>query len=138
VEGNNADALLQSLSVTLPRVAKLRLGNGFLNTDELKALLTRLPQLRELTLDDLHQFDSLSFLSPVRSTLRSLSLNGCDGFEITAESLLVLRSFGLTRLQLNRGFGPALDVALVQSLTPPSTLLPTLEQFEYVAPRWGS
>ncbi len=105
-----------------------------LNMEQLQALLTHFPQLRELTLEYMDQFDSLSFLEPVRSTLNSLSLNSCVGFEITAESLLVLRSFGLTRLQLSRGFGRALDVALVQLLTPPSTLLPTLEEFDYTPP----
>ncbi len=80
VEGNNADALLLTLSVTLPRVAKLRLESSALKTGELKALLTHFPQLRELTLEYMPAFGSLSFLSPVRSTLRSLSLSSCVGF----------------------------------------------------------
>ncbi len=130
----NADALLQSLSVTLPRVATLHLNSSALNSDQLKVLLTRFPQLRELTLGSVGAFDSLSFLEPVRGTLSSLSLRRCHGFEITANTLLVLCPFGLTNLKVHRRYGGALDDSLVRSLTPPSTLLPTLQEFEYIAP----
>ncbi len=125
-ESIDPDALLETLSVALPQVRKLSIDCSYINIDQLQALLTHFTRLRELTFE-IARFNSLSFLSPVRGTLRSLSLAMCNRIGFTANSLQLLRPFHLTSLQINRRYGTALADSLVQSLTPPSTLLPTLE-----------
>ncbi len=134
VEGSDADELLLTLSVALPRVVDLRLKYSALNTEQLTALLTHFPQLCKLTLRGVDRFDSLTFLEPVRSTLRSLSLGSYFGFDFTADGVQILRTFDLTHLAIDRQYGTAIAASLVQALTPPSTLIPTLQHFEYTPP----
>ncbi len=125
-----------TLSVALPRVLNLNIEWSMLETSELHTLLTHFPQLRELTLWMAECMDSLSFLSPVRSTLRSLTLGCCFGFDLTADAMQILRTFSLTHLTIDRGSnGKAIEPALLRALTPSSTLLPTLHTFDFIAPR---
>ncbi len=93
------DALLLALSVSLPQVISLALYGSGLNTQQLRCLMDRLPNLRELSLSG-HRNDRLTFLQPVYGTLRLLSLSSCV---ISPESLVVLRSCSqLTDLELMR------------------------------------
>ncbi len=133
--GRDTDHLLRSLAVSLPRVMKLRLGFMKLHTEQLQALLTHFPQLHSLNLQHM-QFDSLAFLEPLRATLRVLSFHGCRGdtFDVDLASLRSLQSCSLTRLVMKQSFRNRLDAALLQLLTPPSTLLPTLKKFQYTRP----
>ncbi len=107
-----------------------------LDTQELQTLLAHFPQLSELSLDIMHAFTSLAFLEPVRATLRSLTVGRCRGWIITADSLRFLQTFGLTHLSLggSHSYTP-LDAALLQALTPPTELIPSLEQFENIPHR---
>ncbi len=60
------NGLLQALSVTLPRVTSLSLTDSALDTQQLKTLMVRLPQLCMLRLECMRHFDALAFLNPVR------------------------------------------------------------------------
>ncbi len=127
------EALLLSLAVSLPRVTSLQLFSSF-DTPQLTALLARFPQLRQLRLHVMYRFDALTFLEPVRSTLRSMSLHRCQHPQFQPEALLFLRSFSLTHLALSHCFDRPLDAVYRWALTPPSAMLTTLEQFDYTPP----
>ncbi len=132
--------LLQSLLVTLQRMEKLPLRCCALDTQQLQTLLTHFPRLCELKLNDADHFYSLAFLKRVCATLHSFTLESCRGFDLSADTLLLLRSFvHLTSLALDREsdfrlYSGYLDDALAQALTPPSTLLPNLREFRYIPP----
>ncbi len=99
-----------------------------LNTHHLTALMARFPQLDMLRLECMRHFDALTFLEPVRDTLRFLSLLFCSGPELAPASLLSLHSFRLTHLELFESFTPRPDALHRFFLTPPSKLLPVLDQ----------
>ncbi len=134
VQTSLSDDLLRSLCVSLPSVQKLTIQRSLLHTEQLSALLLHFPQLRELTLEDAEQVDSLSFLEPVRGSLRSLSIGMYNRVYFTLHALQLLRPFGLTSLKIDQSMDSALAPALVQSLTPPSTLIPSLQTFDYTPP----
>ncbi len=98
------DERLLALSITLPQVTNLTLSATMLTTQQLKALLAHIPQLRKLVLAHVHTIDALTFLEPVRHSLRSLLLlnyNRIGDASLTAESLSYLHQLPhLTRLEL--------------------------------------
>jgi hypothetical protein len=95
-------------------------------------VLTHFPQLRELRLDSVWDLDALTCLEPVRATLRSLVLENLGG--LTPAAIHFLPSFGLTHLTLGGVFDEALTPPLLQALTPPSSLIPTLQVLKYTSP----
>ncbi len=114
IGGEEIDALMQSLTVTLPQVEAITLAFSALNTKQLRVLLTHFPQLHSLRLEDVDKFDALTFRSPVRSTLPELCLRSCH-FPVAAVSLRLLQSFGLISLWLDHQEGDgAVDAALVR------------------------
>ncbi len=123
MDGSRMDALLLALSVSLPQVISLTLYGSDLTTQQLRGLMSRLPNLRELSLSGLRN-GRLTFLQPVYGTLRVLHLTACS---ISPESLVVLHSCSqLTDLQLTHSLSKPLDVMYRWALTPPSPLIPTL------------
>jgi hypothetical protein len=127
------DARLSELSCTLQRVTTCDLHSG-LDTPQLRALMARMPRLVDLTLSMTNHFDSLTFLEPVRASLRRLTIQYCDGEEFAPASLLELGSFGLTHLSVKNSLNAPLDALHLWALTPPSALVPTLQQFVYKTP----
>ncbi len=132
--GNNRHtALLLALAAPLPQITSFALVNGSeLDTQQLRGVLTHFPQLRELRLDGVWKIDALTCLEPVRGTLRSLVL--VNLFGLTPAVLHFLPSFGLTHLTLEGVFDEPLAPPLLQALTPPSTLIPTLQVLKYTSP----
>ncbi len=126
-----ADALLLALTAMLPQVTNLEITYQKPSTPALLHLMARLPNLREVNLCSLIRLDDLTFLEPVRGSLRKLTLASChDG--LTFDALRVLSSFNLTHLTLDHTLRESLrDPALLALLTPPSTLIPTLQVFEH-------
>ncbi len=61
-----------------PHVTSVGLSRCNLNAQQLGALLALTPQLQHLALESMDGLDSLSFLSPLSGSLRSLSLAMCD------------------------------------------------------------
>jgi len=117
------------------KIEKLALSNcSDLTTAQLAELLPRLLRLRDLRLSSL-DIDSLSFLAqpPLTSRLRRLELSDCRQLPLSelrhAHSLC-----GLRQLELIRSFSEPMDSLSPLLYTPPSLLLPQLEQFEYATP----
>ncbi len=128
-EGDRVGELLPSLSQPLTQLTELRLGGIPLNTAQLRALLTLTPRLDSLELYWMKQLDSLSFLGPVKSTLRKLSLNYCRHDELTSTELFHLQQLTqLTEVKLLNSLCEPLDDDTIVAMTPPSTLLPSLQQ----------
>ncbi len=131
-ETERMDALLVALTAPLPRIISFRLNNSYLSTQQLSTLLALMPHLHSLALTWMSDVSSLAFLAPVCSTLRSLILAGCKHAELTPGALLDgIAGLQLTNLRITRSLSAPLDAQQTAALTPPSTLLPTLEQFEY-------
>jgi len=117
----------------LPRITSFHLGGSSLSPSELRGVLERLPNLRALWLTRMDEIDSFSFMQPVRATLRSFTFESCSHRALSSSSLHCLQALAqLTTLKVVRSF-PLMDFA-VGVLTPPSRLLPTLEQFAYEPP----
>ncbi len=126
-----ADPLLLALTVMLPQVTNVEISFWQPSTPALRHLMTRLPNLRELNLRCLSHLDGLTFLEPVRGSLRKLTLASWHG-ALTFDALRLLSSFNLTHLTLRYTLDAALrDPARLASLTPPSSLIPSLQQFDY-------
>jgi hypothetical protein len=88
--------------------------------------------LRDLTLTDTEQWADLSFLRPVRHTLRTLKLRDCDHTDDAASLLDLVDDETmpqLTSLTLLDSYD--LDAVALRALRPPSALLPSLQQFVY-------
>ncbi len=129
------DTLLQTLPVSLPQVTRLNLSRSRLVMPQLSVLVSRLPQLRLLCLDEISHLDALTILEPVRNTLHTLCIVDCKAPSFAPDALLSLGSFGqLTQLMMSRSMAAPLDPAMLQALTPPSTLIPSLLKFKYVPP----
>ena len=105
-----------------------------LTVAQLADLLPRLPRLRDLSLDEL-SIDSLSFLAqpPLTSQLSRLELWACRQLP-PAELRHVHALRGLKTLELFMSFVAPLDDYCQSLYTPPSLLLPLLEEFTYEAP----
>jgi len=98
-------------------------------------LLPRLPRLRQLTLDNAHGVDSLSFLAhePLTRQLRLLRLRHCTQLPLLElRHVQVLR--GLRQLELCASFTAPLDEYCESLFRPPSLLLPLLEKLDHVPP----
>ncbi len=123
--------MLLALSVSLPRVTHLKVEFWKVSTPALRHLMAYLPNLREVDLRYLYHVDDLTFLEPVRGSLRKLTLASCLG-DLPFDALRALSSFSLTHLKLEDTLAPSLrDPARLASLTPPSSLIPTLQVFEH-------
>lgn len=106
-----------------------------LTSKHLTALLTQLTMLRALVLNYCAELESLAFLSAVPSlqrTLLVLKLHHCNHHALrSAELRHIFALRNLTALKLQRSLADPLDGLTQHLLTPPSTVLPKLESFEY-------
>ncbi len=130
-EAQRMDALLLALAVPLPGVRRFQLHASNLHSAQLQTLLSLLPRLECLELGDMYAFEDLTFLEPVRNTLRVLSLARCRHSDLTPGKLLALRPFQLTDLSLDNSLSEPLDELSLLSLTPPSILIPSLQTFHH-------
>jgi hypothetical protein len=106
-------------------------GLAHLSSADTATIARALPQLRKLELSGMDGLRSLRFL-PLLPQLEELSLMFGD---LEAKDLrAVLRLPRLRRLQLHDCMG--LDSLTRALLTPPSRLLPTLTDFDYLPPEW--
>jgi len=119
-----------ALSQALPRVTTLTLICIDATTLELQALLMHFPCVSSLTLNSVKEFDALTFLQPLRATLRELTLDYCGVYDCSPESVLQLDDFQLHSLRLSEAFNAPMSAELIASLRVPSTLIPTLHTFE--------
>ncbi len=126
------DACLVALHSPLQHLTSLRLESSQLTTAQLTALLSLTPRLESLRLDSMYRFDALTFLLPVKDTLRSLHVTGCCQYElIPAELQPLLQLQQLTELSLIHSLSCPLDNPSLALFTPPTQLLPTLKRFSY-------
>ncbi len=125
-----ATALILALTTSLPSVTSLEVMFRDVSMPALRHLMARLPNLRELNLRYLVHLDGLTFLEPVRDSLRKLTLFSCFG-GLAFDALRVLSSFSLTHLTLENTLASSLlDTARLAMLTPPSSLIPMLQVFK--------
>jgi hypothetical protein len=101
-----------------------------ITTDHLAACLLHMPLLTYLSLSGASPVDSLRFLStgPITRSLKQLELDNFHPCLPLGELLHVHALSSLTKLTLRRVFDRPLDERVY---TPPSSLLPALQQFEY-------
>ena len=100
----------------------------------LSAMLSQLSLLRDLNLVSCSELGSLQFLSDAPSlqhTLRQFLLQRSPALR-TAELRHILGLKNLERLVLSSSFSEPLDDFTQHLLTPPSTLLPKLTEFNYL------
>ena len=133
-----AARLAADIAAGLPRcsqLTELTLSTADVTSQHLSRLLPRLPLLRSLELMFCSALDSLSFLSEcshLAQSLHSLSLRGTVHPVVhSTEIKHVLTLKSLTQLGIYFVFVEPLDAPMVQSLTPPSVVLPKLIQFDY-------
>jgi hypothetical protein len=125
------DRLLLTLPVSLPLVTSLHLDGG-----ELTSILQRFPHLETLALENVWNWNILYFLNPVCKSLRTLSMIFCERGSLTrnTSTLLWLKCMPqLTSLSLHDTY--ILGELERCALQPPSSLLPSLVQFNYSSRR---
>src|SRR5690348_3035668 len=94
--------------------------------------------MRSLALWNCSALESLSFLSEfphLAQSMDSLRLDNCRNAALHStelEHVMSLKSLSL--LTISRTFVEPLDACTQHLLTPPSVVLPKLEEFEYQAP----
>ncbi len=129
------DNLLAKMNRPLLQLLKFHLDSSKLNSAELKALLSLMPQLQRLGLCGMQNLDSLSCLMPVKSTLQSLYMNKCQHPQLIATELVQLGHLKqLTELSLYSSFTDSAESMVRALFTPPSALLPNLTHFIYSPP----
>ena len=133
----SAVRLAADLAAALSRcsqLTQLALCAQDVTSQHLSQALLHLPQLRELRLVECSALTSLSFLSQcihLSHSLQLLLLSGSDAPAHPDEIRHVLTLKSLTLLNIDQFFVEPLAPLLVQQLTPPSLLLPKLEQFRF-------
>ncbi len=126
------DDRLVAMNQPLSHLTSLKLVDSRLNTAQLAALLSLMPRLQSLWLGSMPNVDALTFLLPVKDTLRSLELAKCKHGDLVSAELLHLRQLQqLTELTLHRSLSEPLDTLSRALCTPPSLLLPQLKRFSY-------
>jgi len=134
---DHQDTLLAGLVAPLPSVISLDIYWTYLDTSQLHTLMSHFPMLQSLVLHNAFTFDALSWLEPVQNTLETLTINMPTGVCPPTE-LLYLRHLPKLR-ELKISVDPnfhgdrELDQLQILSLTPPSSVLPSLRLFEYTS-----
>jgi hypothetical protein len=106
------EAQLATLTAPMPHVKELSVRCCKLTTPQLHAFLSLTPCLERLSLSMLRDFDALTFLAPVQSTLRSLTLASCNGPSFLPVHLRFLRELPhLTDVQLHSSPGQPLSAS---------------------------
>ncbi len=136
IEGDNIaaryDACLVAMNQPLPHLTSFTLMCSELNSAQLTALLSLMPRLESLWLDDMNNVDALTCLLPVKDTLRSLHVTHCNhNALIPAKLQPLLQLQQLTQLLLINSLSQPLDDLSLALFTPPAQLLPRLQRFRY-------
>jgi hypothetical protein len=129
------DQALAALTDPLPQLTELYLGSIASTSAQLRTLLSLMPRLSSLTLGDLQSLHDLTFLTSVKSTLRTFIMHNCVHYGFVPSTLLQLQDLSLHTLELNESLSQPLDVLSLTLLTPPSRLFPTLQCFVYTRPQ---
>ncbi len=131
-EWQRMDSMLLALHTPMPHIASFSLEQSYLSTAELSTLLALMPTLSSLKLHRMSNVSSLPFLAPLQDTLRNLRLSACAHAALTPSVLLeALNGLQLTDLGLDRSLSGPLEESEKASLTPPSSILPSLQRFFY-------
>jgi hypothetical protein len=120
------------LSVLLSHIIKLHLSH--VKQTSVVSLLAYFPRLQDLTFAFVDEFDTLTFLQPLQSSLRTLTLKCFGQKRCPSSAVMQLAGFQLTRLVLHRSFDGDLTGEQLAVLQVPSTLLPSLKTFVYCDP----
>jgi hypothetical protein len=121
---------VRMLSVPLLAVTTLKL--SWLDVSTTATALTHFPALTDLELHDVNGFHDLTFLHPVRATLRSLYLNCAGRKTCPPDALLELQGMHqLTSLTVRNSFLWRQNTTYFAAVQPPSKLFPSLQRFQY-------
>ena len=115
----------------LTQLTHLVLSYGAVRSNQMCALLSRMPALSKLELDGVYRLESLRFLSDseqLARTFTSLSITGCY-FLPAAELQRLLSLTQLSELTLEAAVTGGIDPKILQELQVPSSRLPKLVKF---------
>lgn len=128
----SADAFLAAFGC--PSLARLNM-SAPLTSKHMASLLSRLPLLQELTLRDMSELESLSFLSECAAAQRILTsfcVSACRHPKLHSKELFHLHSLkALVGLTILQSFVEPLDEFGRALFTPPTRFFPLLEHFAY-------